>query len=167
MHKVLTRTALLLALTLLFQSLRFFIPIPPLFSTFIIGSLVNASLLIAAETVGIWPALLIAAVTPIVAYFQQLLVLPVFIIPVALGNASMVVVYLLTLKFGKVISVGIAAFTKTCVLYGLFTWLLALVVLPPKVAALLMFVMSWPQFVTGIIGGILAVLIAKRLKSTL
>ena len=85
--KNLTRTGLLLALTLVFQSLRFLIPLPPWMSTFLIGSLVNAALLVALQALGLRSALLIACVTPVVAWLQQLLPLLVFILPVALGNS--------------------------------------------------------------------------------
>lgn len=49
---VLARGALLLALTLVFQSLRFLIPVPVFLSTFLIGTLVNMCLLVAVEEVG-------------------------------------------------------------------------------------------------------------------
>jgi len=80
---ILTRTALLLALALLFQSIRLLIPIPPLLSTFLIGSLMNSCFLIAAEMAGAGPAIVLVSLVPIVAYFQQVLPLPIFIIPVA------------------------------------------------------------------------------------
>ncbi|WP_425057691.1 hypothetical protein SCACP_22260 [Sporomusa carbonis] len=163
-HKVLTRTALLLALTLLFQSLRFFIPIPPFMSTFIIGSLVNASLLIAAEKAGLWPAFTIAAVTPVVAYFQQLLPLPVFIVPVALGNAAYIGLFLAILRWGRFPAIALGTLGKTSFLYAAFTWLFTFIAMPPKLAAALMLAMSWPQLVTGTVGGILASLVVKRIK---
>ncbi|WP_371361421.1 hypothetical protein SRRS_28380 [Sporomusa rhizae] len=163
-NRILTRTALLLSLTLIFQSLRFFIPVPPFLSTFIIGSLVNASLLIAAEKAGLWPAIIIAAIAPVVAYFQQLLPLPVFIVPVALGNIAYIILFLIALRWSRLLSIVSATIGKTGLLYGIFAWLLTFVAIPPKLAAGIMLAMSWPQLVTGIFGGILASLAVRRIK---
>jgi len=163
-YTILTRTALLLALTLVFQSLRFIIPIPVLFSTFLIGSLVNACLLVAGETVGARPALLIALIAPIVAYFQQLLPLPIFIIPVALGNAIYIGVFSIGTRWNSWLRLGVAALSKTLFMYIVFSWLLTLISIPTKLATGLMLVMSWPQFVTGVVGAILANIIKKRLQ---
>jgi len=163
-NTILTRTGLLLALTLVFQSLRFIIPIPVFLSTFLIGSLVNACLLVAVETVGAQPALLIAILTPIVAYFQQLLPLPIFIIPVALGNAIYIGVFSIGEKWNSWLRLGVAASSKMVFMYVVFSWLLTLIAIPVKLATSLLLVMSWPQFVTGVAGGILASIIKKRLQ---
>jgi len=163
-YTILTRTALLLALTLVFQSLRFIIPIPVFLSTFLIGSLVNACLLVAVETVGLRPTLLIVFVAPIVAYFQQLLPLPIFIIPVALGNALYIGVFYVGKRWNLWLRLGIAASSKAVFMYVAFSWLLTLIAIPVKIATGLMLVMSWPQLVTGVIGGILASIIKKRLR---
>ena len=163
-YTILTRTALLLALTLVFQSLRFIIPIAVFLSTFLIGSLVNACLLIAVETVGVQPALLIAVIAPTVAYFQQLLPLPIFIIPVALGNAVYIVIFSTGKRWYSWLRIGIAASSKMVFMYAAFSWLLTLIAIPVKLAIGLMFVMSWPQLVTGVVGGILASIIKKRLQ---
>lgn len=160
--KIITRAALLLALTLVFQSLRLMIPIPPLVSTFIIGSLVNTCLLLALTTSGKGPALVIAVVAPVVAYLQQLLPLPVFILPIAGGNILFVYLFALLSKqrWAAIIS---AAGAKTLFLYYSFLYLLDFIMIPSKIAAGLLFVMSWPQFITGVIGGVLATIITKRL----
>lgn len=162
--QIITRTALLLSLTLLFQSLRFFIPLPPFLSIFIIGSLVNASLLIAAQKAGLWSALIIATVAPVVAYFQGQLPLPVFILPVALGNAAYICLFLAGSQWGRIPSLFLATLGKTGLLYGIFTWLLTFIAIPPKLAAGIMLAMSWPQLVTGVLGGILAYLVVQRIK---
>jgi hypothetical protein len=46
-----------------------------------------------------------------------------------------------------------------------FTWLLTLVSINPKIAAGLLFVMSWPQLVTTVLGGLLALAVVKRLNN--
>lgn len=162
--RLLTRIALMMTLALIFQSLRFIIPIPVFLSTFIIGSLVNAVLLVSVETVGFWGASFIAVLTPIVAYFQQLLPLPVFIIPIALGNIIYLGIFRVISKWGTWQGITLSTLSKTGFLFISFKWMLGFVVLNPKIAAGIMFVMSWPQLVTGIIGGFLAIIVAKRLK---
>lgn len=160
----LTRAALLLALALLFQSIRLLLPIPPFVSTFLIGSLMNTCFLLAAEIVGMGPALMIVFLVPIVAYFQQVLPLPIFIIPVALGNAIFIGIFLMGKHWKYWVNIGIAAVSKTIFLYAAFSWLLTFIAIPMKIATSLLFIMSWPQFITGIIGGALAGIIKKRLR---
>lgn len=162
--RVVTRTALLLALTLLFQSLRLFIPLPPFFSTWVIGSLVNACLLIALETTGFFPAAVIALIAPVVAYFQQLLPLPIFVLPVALANLLYVWLFRTGVAWGRWQGIALAALGKTVFLYAAFVWLLSFIHIGGKLAAGLLFVMSWPQLVTTTAGGVLATIIVKRLK---
>lgn len=162
--KVLTRTALLLALTLTFQSLRYFIPIPMFLSTFLIGSLVNTCLLVALEIVGVKAAVFIAILAPVVAYFQQLLPLPIMILPVALGNALYIGVFLWGKKWQSWLRIGTAGLSKAVFMYSAFSWLLMLLAIPGKLAASLLFIMSWPQFVTGVMGGIFAGILKKRLQ---
>lgn len=161
---ILARASLLLALSLLFQSLRFVIPVPPILSMFLIGSLMNACLLVAVEWVGAGAALIISFLAPVVAYLQQLLPLPIFIIPVALGNAIYIGIFLMGRRLQFWLNLSAAAASKAIFMYIAFTWLLNLIAIPAQLAEGLLFIMSWPQFITGMIGGILAGIIKKRLK---
>lgn len=159
-----TRAALLLALTLVFQSLRFYIPVTPFASTLFIGSLVNACLLISTITAGLGPAVLISVIAPLVAYFQQLLPIPAFILPVAGGNIFYVLIFqALKKKYGMAVVAATGA--KTGVLYFSFLFLASFLALPGKVIAPILFIMSWPQFITGIAGGIIGWLVLRRLAS--
>jgi hypothetical protein len=162
--RLVTRTALLLALTLLFQSLRLFIPLPPFFSTWIIGTLVNACLLITLETTGFFSAAVIAVAAPAVAYLQQLLPLPIFILPVALANLLYVWLFRTALGWRRWQAIALAALGKTVFLYAAFAWLLSFIHIGAKLAAGLLFVMSWPQLATTVAGGVVATLIVKRLN---
>ncbi len=158
------RAALLLALAITFQSLRLLIPVPPFFTTIIIGSLVNACLLVALETAGLFAAAAIALITPLVAYFQGLLFLPVFIPPVALAHLIYVLIYkAVHSRTRRPAAVGLATAVKAAFLFTAFTWLLSYINVPPKLAAAIIFVMSWPQLFTGVMGGVLAAIIVKRL----
>jgi hypothetical protein len=161
---VLARAALILALTLVFQSLRLVIPVPPFFTTFIIGTLVNACLLIALETAGFGAAAAIAVVAPVVAYLQGLLFLPVFIPPVALANLLYILLFRVGLARGRGLAIGLSAAGKAAFLFAAFTWLLTLVSVPAPLAAGIMFAMSWPQLVTTVAGGVLATVVSRRLN---
>ena len=163
--KNLTRTGLLLALTLVFQSLRFLIPLPPWMSTFLIGSLVNAALLVALQALGMRSALLIACVTPVVAWLQQLLPLPVFILPVAVGNSLYIWLFSRLRRAGpEWLAVGSAALGKAAFFFLAFRGLLSMLELPPALSAAILFVMGWPQLVTGLIGGFIAIYAWRRLE---
>ena len=163
--KNLTRTGLLLALTLVFQSLRFLIPLPPWMSTFLIGSLVNAALLVALQALGLRSALLIACVTPVVAWLQQLLPLPVFILPVALGNSLYIWLFSRLRRAGpEWLAVGSAALGKAAFFFLAFRGLLSVLELPPALSTAILFVMGWPQLVTGLIGGFIAIYAWRRLE---
>lgn len=162
---ILTRTALLLAVTLIVQSLRLFVPVPPLFSTFVIGSLVNATLLITLKAAGLLPALFLSIMAPLVAYFQQMLLLPVFILPVAVGNSLYVGLFYLLSKRSAGLGAGAAAAAKTLALYLAFSWLFTWINISPKLASGILFVMSWPQFITALIGAGLAAIVSRRLDN--
>jgi hypothetical protein len=163
--KNLTRTGLLLALTLVFQSLRFLIPLPPRMSTFLIGSLVNAALLIALLALGMRSALLIACVTPVVAWLQQLLPLPVFILPVAVGNSLYIWLFSRLRRAGpEWLAVGSAALGKAAFFFLAFRGLLSVLELPPALSTAILFVMGWPQLVTGLVGGFIAIYAWRRLE---
>ena len=142
-QKKISRTALLLAIAILCQSLRFFLPAPVFLSTFVIGALVNACLLIALQATGLGSALLIACITPVVAYFQQLLPIPVFILPVAVGNSLYVWLYQRLLRIGPVWpAIGGAALGKAAFFYLAFSWLLTLIEIPAPMAAAIVSLMT-------------------------
>lgn len=161
-YRGLTRAALLLAVMLLFQSLRFIIPLPPFISLFVIGSAVNACLLLAVEQAGGRLALVLAVLAPLIAYAQQVLPLPVFIIPVAAANAAYVVGYKLGFTLGRWPAVGIATLMKAAALYFMITWILGWVQLPGPLAAVMSMMFGWPQLITGFGGGLLCFIVQRR-----
>lgn len=166
--KMIARTALLLAVAVLCQSLRLLIPMPAIFSTFLIGTLVNACLLLTLRTCGISSAVFIAAVTPFVAYFQGLLPFPVFVPAVALGNSVFVALFaMFERNMSYMLATVVAAAGKAATLYFLFLWLLSWVGIPAALGKGLLFVMGWPQLVTGILGALLARIMQRRLQSAL
>ncbi len=84
-------TAALLALTAVFQYLRF-LPVDVNISVYLIGTLVNLCLILAAGLIGLWSGLAISVAAPLVALAQgyaKLPLLPYLII----GNAVLVIIY--------------------------------------------------------------------------
>ena len=86
--KKVTRTGLILAVTLILQGLRLVIPIPPQVSMFVVGSLVNACLLVAVLLIGRRAGLVVAGCTPVFAWLEGMLPFFPFVFPVGLGNLS-------------------------------------------------------------------------------
>ncbi|MDN0046295.1 hypothetical protein CJ260_09850 [Megasphaera sp. ASD88] len=162
MTKRITRTGLLLAATLILQGLRLFIPIPPQVSMFVIGSLVNACLVLAVWSVGRKSGLVVACVTPVFAWLEGMLPFLPFIFPVAAGNCAFVFAVDGLRRFRAAGLAG-AALCKAAVVYGSFYVLFSYVEFPAAVRHMILLVMSWPQIVTAAAGGVLAYVIAKRL----
>ena len=102
------RGAMLLAVGLVLQALRLVIPMPPMWTVFVVGTLVNMVLVLAARTVGLWPSVMIAVLLPVMAYFQGQLPLPFLIPVVAVGN--LVMVYLCARFWGKGIIIAAPLF---------------------------------------------------------
>lgn len=154
------RAAMLLALGLIFQSLRMVIPLPPVWSVFIIGTLVNVVLVLAARTVGFTPAMLIAFLMPIIAYMQGQLPMAYLIPVVALGN--LVMVYLCARFWGKGIILAAPLF-KTFVLFSSTLFVLWVVNVSEQMSLLILFIMGWPQMITGVVGLALAYKLQQRI----
>ena len=87
-------TALLVALTIVFQQLRFVLG-DSIVTTYIIGSLVNLCLIVAAVAVGLWSGIAVAVVSPLIAFAQGHLPLLQMLPWVMAGNAVLVVFYAL------------------------------------------------------------------------
>lgn len=160
-----TRTGLLLAVTLLLQGIRLLLPIPPQVSMFLIGSLVNACLILAVLKVGWKSGLVVACITPVFAWLEGMLPFLPFIIPVAVGNSVLVgAVY--RLRAYNLPGVYGAAVCKMAAIYGAFYLLFGCVEFPAAVRHMILMSMSWPQLVTGVLGGTIAYRIAGRIHSS-
>ena len=77
---------LLVAIAVILQASRLILPLPPLLTTFIIGTLVNMMILLCVRLNGFTSAVILSILLPIFAYVQGQLVLPMLIPVVALGN---------------------------------------------------------------------------------
>jgi hypothetical protein len=164
---LITRTAILLALTVLFQSLRVIFPIPANISQFLIGSLVNLTLIVSAVMVGLKGGLAVAVVAPIIAFMQGFTPFPVLVPFIAAGNLVLVVAVALMYEKRSVLSIALGAVIKFVVLYlGIVQIALPFLIpniKPPQVAALSA-AFSWPQLVTAAIGGAVALAVLPLLK---
>lgn len=164
--KFITRTALLLALTVVFQMLRPLISLPALGSTFIIGSLVNASLAASSVVVGVWGGIIISIMAPIIAFLQQHIKF-VWLIPiVAVGNMVLVLLYGWWYRKNKWTAIGLSSFLKATALYLMIKIAINVLIVPEPAAKMMSLMFSWPQFVTAVIGGFLASFVLKILSDT-
>lgn len=168
-----TTTALMLALLVALQALT-----KPL-GQIVTGSCVNAVLAISVLFGGIGCGVTVALVSPVAAFLlgiaPQILTVPA----IMAGNA--VFVALLHLLQGKNIVRKITAWlvtaaAKFATLYAIVVWLicgvlsqslLASGVLKPPMLNMLPATFSWPQLVTALIGGGLALLLAPVLRKAI
>ncbi len=162
--KTITRTAILIALLVALQAAT-----RPLANQFVTGSCVNLVLAVAAMLCGSLSGLIVAVISPFFAYLlgisPQIWLAPA----IALGNAAYVlIIALLGSRIsgvkGGAAGVVAAAVCKFVVLYLVVVRLfIPLGNLPAKVAAQF----SWPQLVTALIGGFLALAIVPTIKKAL
>ena len=117
--KTITGSALLLAIALLSQGfLRMIIPMHGLVQ-FLVGSIVGACTALVTWRYGLWSGFVVACVTPIMAFLQGMLTIPLFVPVVAIGSMA----YAITVKVLGIKRVWMTAITgaivKSVVLYGL------------------------------------------------
>ena len=169
--RFITRTAILLALTVLFQSLRVWIPIMPAnVSQYVVGSLVNLCLIVAAVMTGIGGGLIIAVAAPIIALIQGFTPSPVLVVPIALGNIVLAVVASLLYDKNPVLALVSGAVLKFIALYiGVVKIALPFFLpnAPDKMRAVLSVQFSWPQLITAAIGGTIAIGVLVALKKVI
>jgi hypothetical protein len=139
------------------------------------GSLVNALLLITVETLGLWPAIGLGMVTPLGGLLHGVLPLPLAVMTpfIMLGNATLVGVYNALRSRNRWLALAAAAVAKFALLYGAVTFLVArslelavngaaqTVVMPVTIVNM----MSWPQLMTALTGGLLAFAVLRGLKN--
>lgn len=152
-----TRTAILLALTLAFQMLG--LPQP------LTGPVVNAMLLLSAAFVGVSGGVLIGLLTPWVAFMRGQLPAPLGpMIPfIMVGNALLVIAFwggrrlLARSKWWGSISGLLAGAVVKFLL--LSTAVAYVVTVPPPVAQ----AMQLPQLITALVGGVIALLVEQAI----
>ena len=161
-----TQTAVLTAMLVLLQS------ITKAGGQFVTGSCVNAVLAVAVLFSGLWSGVMVAVISPFLAFFlgngpQLIPIVPA----IAVGN----VVYVLILHFlcskknlpiwKQGIGLVCAATSKFLALYLIVVQILCRVLsLPEKQVATFTTMFSWPQLITALIGGVVALMIVPTLK---
>ena len=175
--KWVTKTAILLALTLVFQSLRMIIPqvmIPGLgqLDQYIIGSLVNATLIVATLSTGISSGIVIGVATPVIALLQGEIAFPLLVPAVALGNIAIVVIIGFLFDKNKIMALIAGAVGKFIVLYTTINLIVLPLLIPTlpadkgaTVKVMMSFKFGYPQLITAAIGGLIVYLIYPSLKS--
>lgn len=167
--KFITRTALLLAIAIAFQIFGKFIP----YNNFIVGPIVNAVLIVATAIAGIWSGTAIAVIAPLVSAFTNKAPIAPLILGfspfIILGNFVIVLAFHLLRKKNKVLGVILGAILKFAVLYTAITIFTSAVQMKPQVALTLTNLFSWPQLITALVGGAIALAVlatvGKRLES--
>ncbi|MDD6308930.1 MAG: ECF transporter S component [Clostridia bacterium] len=164
--RIMTYTAVMLAITLAFQSLRFFPAIAAIpWNNYLIGTLVNFSLLTATGAVGLSSGIFISIATPLVAFLQGYLPFVVFIPVVAAGNAILCVLFYYVRKINNYAGGIVASVVKWMVLslsvQPVLSWFITL---PPAKLTALTASFGLPQLITALLGSLLAILLLERLK---
>ncbi len=152
---------------LLFAVLLTIVMIVPAFIhiQWVTGPMVNAALLIATVLIGPMEAVLLGLIPSTVALSAGLLPLPLApMVPfIMLGNAILVAVFHYLYQKNFFAALGIAAFLKFAFLHQAVVWLMSRM-LDGKIVAKLAVMMSWPQFFTALIGGVIAYGLLRGLK---
>ncbi len=161
-----TRTAMLIALLLVLQS------VTKGAGQYVTGSCVNAVLAVAALVSGIGSATAVALVSPFAAFMlgigpQLLPIVPA----IALGNLVYVEVFWSIAKKYKLMSVrGVIAWLSASVCKFLTLYLVVVkllcnvLTLKPQQITTFTAMFSWPQLVTALIGGGAALLISSMVR---
>lgn len=181
--RILTETAAMLALLICLQWAGSLIP-HLLTKQLVTGTFVNCVLAVTVLTVGMGSGIAVALISPICAFLLGIAPNFITVAPIMAGNVCYVL--LLRLLIGKpvwrqVAALGTAAVVKFGVLYLLVIQVICgvayphllgkklgtIVLMGPKMPAMLNMMFTWPQLVTALTGGVLALLMVPILKKAL
>ena len=181
-----TETAVMLALLICLQWVGSFIPVQ-MTKQLVTGTCVNAVLAITVLFVGMSSGITVAVISPVCAFLFGIAPNFITVAPIMVGNVCFVV--LLKLIVGKTfkpiwrqpLALAAAAVTKFGVLYILVVKVICgvasgsllgkklgdIVVLAPPMLKMLPAMFTWPQLITALIGGAVALLIVPALRKAL
>ncbi len=164
---IITRTGVLLALTVVLQYVGRYIPLGPN-SNFVVGPLVNACLLVATAAAGIWGGTLISVVAPLFAVLTTNTPAASFILVfspfIAAGNFILVLMFHMFRKRSKWTGILTGAVLKFLILFSGVRLVFGFKDVPGKLQTVLKFMFGWPQIVTAVAGGIIAVIVITSIK---
>ena len=160
-----TRTGVLVALLIAFQWLTAGTQV--FAGQYITGTCVNCVLAVAALVAGLYSAVCVAVLSPFFAFLLKIgPAIPQIVPCIAVGNVAFVLLlYFLVIKgslslWRKYIGLTVSAFGKFAVLFILVTKILVPLMsesLAPKQITMLTAMFSWPQLITALLGGFIAV----------
>ena len=168
-------TAILIALTIVFQLLRPVLGGSNIISTYIIGSLVNLALIVAACAVGLWSGVVVAVITPLIALMQGHATLPM--VPwIMAGNLVLSILFSLFAQKDKAsLQIGwvrwsIVAIIASLLKFAVIAFGQALVLTSAKGLAFNMALSTaagaqFVQIVTALIGAVLSGIILPMLPA--
>jgi hypothetical protein len=167
------KAALLLALVVVAQTLSKVIPTAalPLISQLVTGSLVNLVLIVGAGSVGFSGTAVAAVLSPVLAYSMGQMIFPQMIPVIAVGNLIIVAVTWAFFHMHKKLPFEIAGIIIGAAAKCAFLWIATAALMVPifysgsKVASKLSLMFSWPQGLTALIGGILALLVLPAVRA--
>ena len=176
-----TETAVMLALLIALQAIT-----KPL-GQIVTGSCVNAVLAITVMLVGFGGGISVALISPVCAFLLGIAPNFVTVLPIMIGNVCFVVLLKLiagesfkpywrqpvALIVAAAVKFGVLYFLVVVVICGLASGALLgqkigeIVVLAPPMLDMLPAMFTWPQLITALIGGAVALLITPVLKKAL
>ena len=176
-----TETAVMLALLVSLQALT-----KPM-GQLVTGTCVNAVLAITVFTVGLPGAITVACISPVMAFLLTIAPNAITVLPIMLGNVCYVLLLHLLAGKGKQplwkqgLGIAVAAATKFVVLYLLVVKVVCglaagsllgkkvgqTVLLAPPMLKMLPTMFTWPQLITALLGGAVALAIRPALNKAL
>ncbi len=152
----LTRSAMLLAIALIIQSMHLI--------SYITGPIINAILILAVIFVGPLSGVLIGCITPFVAFLTGILpAVAVPLIPVIMiANITLVLVFWGFNRWNAYVAWLVAAAAKFAVFYLAVNFVLEIFGI--KLPGPLLAAFQLPQLFTALIGGFAAIIVARSLK---
>ncbi|MFA6308190.1 MAG: ECF transporter S component [Clostridia bacterium] len=167
--KSLTRAGILLALVIVVQLIGTIIPAPA--NSFVVGPLVNACILVATVALGIWGGVAISVIAPFSSLLFNHAGISLVLLPftpfIAIGNILFAIVFFILYKKSNIVAVGAGSVLKFAFLWSAIILFLNISNITGVVAKTFSFLFSWPQLITAVVGGAVALLVIKALGKTI
>ena len=160
-NRALTRAALCLAVAAIAQALRVLLPLPPVASMLLIGTVVNLCLCFAVWGSGVLYAGIICVLLPLFAFLQGHLPLLPMVAVVFLGNLVFCLVVQQQKRWKHYV---LAPLLKAVTLWSCTGIVCNLFHMPQTVRNMLQISMGIPQWTTALLGVIAAAFLWRRLR---
>ena len=140
---------------------------------FVTGSLVNLILIVAAVYAGLWSGIIVAVISPVLAFMLGIAANPYLVPAIIIGNIVIVVLMHYTYKLAKnkekaywiylISGIIVSALAKFAVLFVVVRYIIKGLIVPGLPAKIIA-VFSFPQLFTALMGGFLSIAIITALK---